>query len=468
MLSRMALSRGLRALPLTLLVTCSGHSSHTVPTDAGVDDGATEASVPDDGGAGGTMSDSGAPTDAGGAGAPDASAEAGASGLTPVAPLPREPALDARFVKITLHREFYCEGASFGDFNRDGVTDVVAGPDWYEGPGYGARHALWPRVAFDPHGYSDCFFEFPYDFDADGWLDVLVVGFPGVPGAWYENPHDNDAPWPRHDVIPVPIDNESPTFVDITGDGVPELVHMTSGTLGWSSPDDGAVEPWTFHALSENQGYGAFTHGLGVGDLDGNGVADALEATGYYLGDVRLDVGLYYARHDQAFGAGGAQMHVLDVDADGDADIVTTLAAHGYGLAWFEQTPPVSAGPGLPNFTEHVIVPDTAPDATASVIMHEPHALAVADIDGDGATDLVSGERFWGHVPAGMPDFAEPARLYWFRTVRAAGGGVTFTPTLIDDDSGVGTQLTVADGNGDGRPDIVLSNKKGAFVFLQK
>ena len=47
-------------------------------------------------------------------------------------------------------------------------------------------------------------------------------------------------------------------------------------------------------------------------------------------------------------------------------------------------------------------------------------------------------------------------------------GGVTFTPTLIDDDSGVDTQLTVDDGNGDGRPDVVISNKKGAFVFLQR
>jgi hypothetical protein len=420
---RMVLSRGFRALPLAWLLACSSTSHPSV--------------------------------------------DAGAPPITSPEPLPREPALDSRFVKVTLHREFYCEGASFGDFNRDGVTDVVAGPDWYEGPGYGARHALWPRAAFDPHGYSDCFFEFPYDFDADGWLDVLVVGFPGVPGAWYENPRAPDAPWPRHDAIPVPVDNESPVFVDITGDGVPELVHMTSGALGYSSPDDGALKPWVFHAISENEGYGAFTHGLGVGDLDGNGLADALEATGYYLGNVTLDVGLTFLRQEQPFGAGGAQMHVLDLDADGDGDVVTTLAAHGYGLAWFEQRPNPSSAPQAPELVEHVIVPDTAPDASASVIMHEPHALAVADIDGDGVTDLVSGERFWGHVPAGMPDFDEPARLYWFRTLRGPGG-VTFTPTLIDDDSGVGTQLTVADGNGDGRPDIVLSNKKGAFVFLQQ
>jgi hypothetical protein len=386
--------------------------------------------------------------------------EAGAPGVV-VEPLPRVPALDARFVKVTLHREFYCEGANFGDFNRDGVTDVVAGPDWYEGPGYGARHALWPRTAFDPHGYSDCFFEWVRDFNGDGWPDVLVVGFPGTPAAWYENPRSPDATWTIHSVIANPVDNESPAFVDLTGDGEPELVHMTSGVLGWSAPAGDASEPWVFHALSEQRGYVTFTHGLGVGDLDGDGRADVLEATGYFRQPPSLAGDPLWTRVDQPFGAGGAQMPVLDVDGDGDADVVTSLAAHGYGLAWFEQTS--SPAPG---FAEQVIVPDTTPAPDAEVVMHEPHAVAVSDIDGDGLSDIVSGERFWGHVPSGMPDFSEPARLYWFKAERSAAG-TSFSPTLIDDDSGVGTQLTVGDLDADGRPDIVISNKKGAFVFLQ-
>ena len=83
------------------------------------------------------------------------------------------------------------------------------------------------------------------------------------------------------------------------------------------------------------------------------------------------------------------------------------------------------------------------------------------------STDPPSGSILPASPARIVIDFNEPARLYWFRTVRSSDG-VTFTPTLIDDDSGVGTQLTVADGNGDGRPDIVLSNKKGAFVFLQE
>ena len=85
-------------------------------------------------------------------------------------------------------------------------------------------------------------------------------------------------------------------------------------------------------------------------------------------------------------------MLVSDVDGDGDGDVITSLAAHGSGLAWYEQ----SAGGA---FVQHLIVsPD---EATSGLALHEPHALALADIDADGLPDIVTGERFWGHVPAG-------------------------------------------------------------------
>jgi hypothetical protein len=376
-----------------------------------------------------------------------------------------EPALDARFLKVTLHRDFVCEGAAVGDIDRDGVADVVAGPDWYAGPSYLERHALWSRPPFDPKGYSDCFFEFVHDLDGDGWLDVLVVGFPGAGASWYENPGDGGGQWIRHDVI-AEVDGESPAFVDVTGDGSPELLYMSGGRLGWAGPGDAAPgSQWPFHPLSDDRGYLPFTHGLGAGDVDGDGRVDVIEATGYFLRPASLDADPMWPRRDQAFGPGGAQMFASDVDGDGDADVVTALAAHGYGLAWFEQLS--QSDPS--SFVEHEIVPATAPAenaGNAEVTIHEPHAVAMADIDADGLDDIVTGERFWGHVPEGDPDFAAPARLYWFRLERTATGA-QYKPTLIDDDSGVGTQLTTADVNADGRVDLIIANKKGAFLFLQ-
>ena len=41
-------------------------------------------------------------------------------------------------------------------------------------------------------------------------------------------------------------------------------------------------------------------------------------------------------------------------------------------------------------------------------------------------------------------------------------------PYLIDDDSGVGTQVVAGDINGDGLPDIVVGNKRGTFVHIHE
>ena len=35
--------------------------------------------------------------------------------------------------------------------------------------------------------------------------------------------------------------------------------------------------------------------------------------------------------------SGGAQMYAYDVNGDGLNDVITSFAAHGYGLVWYEQ-----------------------------------------------------------------------------------------------------------------------------------
>ena len=57
--------------------------------------------------------------------------------------------------------------------------------------------------------------------------------------------------------------------------------------------------------------------------------------------------------------------------------------------------------------------------------------------------------------------------LWWFELKRDAGKA-KYVPHLIDDNSGVGTQVMATDINGDKKLDVVVGNKRGAFVHIRK
>jgi VCBS repeat protein/FG-GAP repeat protein len=389
------------------------------------------------------------------------------------------------FKRLQLSDQFWSEGANAGDLNNDGVKDIISGPYWWAGPDYTRRHEYYPatttfQLKLGPmtvvtvpgfegflgkeNKYSDNFFVWTHDFNRDGWNDILVVGFPGTDTSWFENPKGKEGHWPRHQVF-AQTDNESPTFVDITGDKNPELVCITGGRYGYAGPDPAdPAKPWTFHPITPNKKYGNFTHGLGVGDVNGDGRSDLIEKDGWWEQPGSLAGDPSWTFHPQTFGTGGAQMYAYDVNADGLADVVTSLAAHGFGLAWYEQ----QREGGAIKFREHLIVGKEPANNAYGVKFSEIHAIDLVDMDGDGARDIVTGKRFWSHGRTGDPDRNDAAVLYWFRLVRGAGGAVEFVPYLIDDASGVGTQVLATDVNGDRLPDIVVGNKRGTFVHLHE
>ncbi|MDB6134094.1 MAG: putative rane-bound dehydrogenase domain protein [Verrucomicrobiales bacterium] len=384
------------------------------------------------------------------------------------------------FKRLTLSDQFWCEGANTADFNKDGHDDLVAGPWWWEGPDFVKQHEIYESSAtfklplgemttvevpgFEgglghKNTYSDNFFAFPQDFNGDGWMDVLFIGFPGKITSWYENPKGGNAHWTQH-VIFRQTDNESPDFTDITGDGKPELVCITQGAYGYAEPDwSDATKPWVWHSITPKKGYGNFTHGMGIGDVNGDGRKDLLEKDGWW--EQPEDSKAPWIFHPFPFSeAGGSQMYAYDVNGDGLNDVITGLAAHAFGLAWYEQ---VKSPDGI-TFKKHLIMGQRKEESRYGVKFSELHAIDLVDMDGDGLKDIVTGKRFWSHGRMGDPDRNDEAVVYWFQLARGPQG-VDWIPHRVDSNSGVGTQVVARDINGDKLPDILVGNKKGIFIL---
>jgi hypothetical protein len=392
------------------------------------------------------------------------------------------------FKKIQLTDKFWAEGAYWGDFNHDGKKDIVYGPFWFEGPDFQKRHQYSPATATfklkkadgseetipgyegalgKNNGYADNFLTYTCDFNGDGWDDIIVYGYPGKEVYWHENPKDksgNTETWAKHRIFEV-LDNESPGFGDVTGDGKPEILCDSSGYMGyatvnWSDP----AAPWPFHKITPKGGWQRYSHGLGIGDVNGDGRQDFLDKDGWWEQPASLSGDPVWTEHKFVFCGGGAQMHAYDVNGDGLNDVITCLDPHKYGLVWWEQY----REEGQIKFKQHLLMGQTPQESKYGVKFSQPHAIDLVDMDGDGLKDIVVGKRFWAHGPTGDVEPNAPAVLYWFKLVRHADKTVDYLPYLVDDNSGVGTQVAAGDVNGDGLPDIVAGNKKGGFVFLHE
>jgi len=369
------------------------------------------------------------------------------------------------YKKLVLTDKFYCEGAYYGDFNKDGKLDVVSGPFWYEGPDFKKAHEVRPPKAFNPKGYSDNFLTYTGDFNGDGWTDIFYVPFPGKKGYWFENPKGKEGHWKQHLALDA-VDNESPMWADINKDGRPELLFNTGGRLGYAVWDPAKPgEKWTFVPISPKAGYHKFTHGMGFGDINGDGLCDMLEAGGWWEQPANAKPGDIWTKHPFKFAQAPPQMLAFDVDGDGLNDVVTSWHCHQYGLLWYKQ---VRNDKGEIAWKRNVILPPRPDLKSDALRISQLHAIDIADVNGDGVPDILTGKRFWAHGPKGDKEPGAPAVVYWFITRRKPDKSVEFTPLKVDDDSGVGTQVTAVDLNGDKVPDVIVGNKKGTFVFLSQ
>ncbi|MEI6527882.1 MAG: VCBS repeat-containing protein, partial [Planctomycetota bacterium] len=308
--------------------------------------------------------------------------------------------LEAQEIEWTvtkLSKLFHGEGGTLADFDGDGSMDIAAGYQIFFGPDFKESTKLFASNPYNINGYSEYFFGFDADIDSDGDPDVLIVGFPGAASHWYRNPGKADARkanWERFTVMEV-VDNESPMFKDIDGDGKPDLICSTAGQYGYASVGPDPTKPWVFHPVSEPGPYERFTHGIGVGDVNDDKYQDLLAKNGWWEnpGAVSNANKLWVFHPFEFSGPGGAQMHAVDLDGDGKTEVVTSLAAHAYGLAVYKKSP----GGKEYSWTRIDVMTDKPETSPTGLAISQLHAVEIADIDGDGKPDILTGKRFWAH-----------------------------------------------------------------------
>ena len=365
---------------------------------------------------------------------------------------------------------FRSEGVAVADVNRDGKKDILVGELWYEAPNW-TPHEIAPVIdnGDGAHSYSANFACFVDDVNHDQWPDLIVIGFPGTPCHWYENPQAVEGHWKKHEIWHSAC-NETVVYEDLFGSGQRVLVmgwepagRMNEGTMAWFSPGDDPTEKWTMHPISRSgragqpaPGTNRFSHGLGVGDINGDDRADVICANGWWQQPAEV-AEKPWTFHVANLGPACANMVTADVNGDGAADIISS-SAHQFGIWWHQQVVDDGKEAAEIKFIRHDLFPD---------LVSQTHALHFRDVNGDGLQDIITGKRFWAHGPKGDPGSDQPAIVYWFEAKKDSRGLTTYIPRVIHQQSGVGTQFWMGDINGDGLLDVVTSNKSGVHVSLQ-
>ncbi|MFN9679994.1 MAG: FG-GAP repeat domain-containing protein, partial [Bacteroidota bacterium] len=348
------------------------------------------------------------------------------------------------FVKTVITRDFISEGVAAADLNKDGEQDIIAGYYWFEAPTW-KRHELLPGRIFEPRKeYSESFLNLALDVNLDGWDDVIIIDYPGKAGFWLENPQNKSGHWLKHVIADeMGISNESPGFIDIDGDGRLDILcgDYKKRQIVWlQAPTEKGALNWTRHPISSVnvKGTDRFSHGIGFGDVNMDGIKDVVITDGWFEGKKDLSSGDWIF-HEATLGEPCSHMQILDVNGDGKNDVVSA-SAHALGVWWHEQ---INVS-GSIAFKTHLISNATS----------QTHSTIMADIDGDGKEEMITGKRFLAHNGNDAGDGDTPILMYFNFDSSTIP---YFGEHIIDYDSGAGLNIAVRDMNKDNKPDLIIA-----------
>ncbi len=356
-----------------------------------------------------------------------------------------------RFVKYFVAAESY-ESAGVVDVDGNGTLDIVSGDFWYEnegGPRQGTdkptfrkRHLIGHQKREDQ--YYDDFSTIPVDVNADGRPDIVTGGWFSGRLRWLENVQKGD--WPIHEIANVG-NVETTRAWDIDGDGKLEICpNNPNKPLVYLKyqPDH------TFKVVTVHNTQG---HGLGFGDINGDGRGDFIISDGWVEqgGDRNNPTWTYHSE----FKLGTASIPVLVADVNGDKlnDLIVGQG-HDYGLHWYTQ---VRSSAGQRTWTKHSI------DEKNS----QYHVMEWVDITGDGKPELITGKRFRAHND-GDNGANDPVGLYYFTVDNGAFKKNVISYGPPGEGKGTGLQFATADLRRSGRTDIVVAGKDGLYVFFNE
>lgn len=341
----------------------------------------------------------------------------------------------------------HAEGLCLLDMNGDGRLDIASGAYWYENPGPDGpawkRHqyrkvTVWPFTVdhlTTTEFVSDCG-QFAVDVNHDGAPDIVSAAWQTDGIWWYENPKKADVLWKAHRICHS-IHTEGMVMGDLDGDGHAELAaaHYTPSSLIWIN--FAGANPKVHYT----GGKIADGHGVGMADINGDGRTDLLSIHGW-LENIDAARDRWRWHPEWELGEAGFPILGYDVNNDGKMDLIYGHG-HNYGLYWLEQT----RFRGRRHWRRHMI------DDSFS----EVHALKLADIDGDGEPELITGKRYRADPDPGV---FEPLVVYYYKLDRRHGRFTRY-PLSYNGTAEIGTQIWVDDIDGDGDMDILLAGKTG-------